>query len=182
MKITGKLVKWLIELSPETYQRFVVEERGKKVLYVEVLRAIYGMLEAAMLWYQEFKRKLEGIGFKFNDYDACVANRVVDGCQHTVRYHVDDLLSSHVNKKVNDNFLTWLQKTFGKYKPVTSKRGKIHEFLGMQLDFSVRNEVHIKQFGHVQDMVDSCPVKIKEDAAAPTPAGKHYLPKEKVIF
>merc|ERR1712155_143880 len=37
MKITGKLVEWLVELSPETYQRFVVEERGKKVLYVEVL-------------------------------------------------------------------------------------------------------------------------------------------------
>ena len=129
------------------------------------------MLEAAMLWYQEFKRKLEGIGFRFNDYDACVANRVVDGSQQTVRYHVDDLLSSHINKKVNDNFLTWLQKTFGKYKPVTSKRGKVHEFLGMELDFSVRNEVHIKQFAHVQDMIDSCPVKIKKDAAAPTQAG-----------
>ena len=50
MKITGKLVDWLVELSPETYQSYVVEERGKKVLYVEVLRAIYGMLEAAMLW------------------------------------------------------------------------------------------------------------------------------------
>ena len=30
MKITGKLVDWLVELSPETYQSYVVEERGKK--------------------------------------------------------------------------------------------------------------------------------------------------------
>ena len=37
MKITGKLVEWLVKLSPETYQSYVVEERGRKVLYVEVL-------------------------------------------------------------------------------------------------------------------------------------------------
>ena len=121
MKVTGKLVDWLVELSPETYQSCVIEERGRKVLYVEVLRAIYGMLEAAMLWYHEFRKRLEEIGFKFNDYDACVANRTVKGRQHTIRYHVDDLLSSHEQKEVNDDFLTWLQSIFGKHKPVTSK-------------------------------------------------------------
>ena len=140
------------------------------------------MLEAAMLWYHEFRRKLEGIGFEFNNYDACVANRMIDGTQHTVIYHVDDLLSSHINEKVNDNFLTWIKKTFGKYKPVTSKRGKVHEFLGMSLDFSTRNEVHIKRFGHVQDVIDSCPVKIKSDGAVPTPAGNALFSMRKVSF
>jgi hypothetical protein len=31
----------------------------KEVLYVEVLKAIYGMLEAALLWYKTFRKDLE---------------------------------------------------------------------------------------------------------------------------
>lgn len=51
-KITGVLVKMLVGLSPELYGPYVVYERTRKVLYVQVLRAIYGMLEAALLWYK----------------------------------------------------------------------------------------------------------------------------------
>ena len=44
MKITGVLVDLLIKLAPEIYGPFAVFENGKKVLYLEVLRALYGML------------------------------------------------------------------------------------------------------------------------------------------
>ena len=77
MKITGVLVDILVKLAPEVYAAYVVYENGKKVLYVEVLQALYGMLVAAILWYKEFKKTLESIGFKFNPYDPCVANRIV---------------------------------------------------------------------------------------------------------
>ena len=60
------------------------------------------MLKASLLCYMKYKKDIEGIGFKFNDYDLCIANRMVNGKQHTVRFHVDDLLSSHVDPKVND--------------------------------------------------------------------------------
>ena len=89
-----------------------------------MLRAIYGMLTASLLWYLKFKKDLENIGFKFNDYDPCIANRLVNGYQHTVRFHVDDLLSSHVDPKVNDRFQVWLEKMYGKYKAVGPTRGK----------------------------------------------------------
>ena len=52
MKITGVLVELLVKLAPEVYGDYVVYEKGKKVLYVEVLRALYGMLVAALLWYK----------------------------------------------------------------------------------------------------------------------------------
>ena len=110
MKITGVLVDMLIQLDPQLYGPHVVYEKGRKVLYVQVLRAIYGMLTASLLWYLKFKKDLEGIGFKFNDYDPCIANRLVNGKQHTIRFHVDDLLSSHVDPKVNDRFAVWLEK------------------------------------------------------------------------
>ena len=114
MKIMGPLVDVLLEIKRHTYQNYVVYERGEKVIYMVVLRAIYGMLEAALTWYKKFKKDLESIGFIFNPYDVCVANRMVNGKQHTIRFHVDDILSSHVDLKVNDEFLKWLNKTYGR--------------------------------------------------------------------
>jgi len=46
MKLTGVVVDLLIELAPEIYNDFVVLENGKKVLYVNVLRNLYSMLDA----------------------------------------------------------------------------------------------------------------------------------------
>jgi hypothetical protein len=50
MKITGVLVDMLVELNPELYGPYLVYEKNRKVLYVQVIRAIYRMLEAALLW------------------------------------------------------------------------------------------------------------------------------------
>ena len=54
MKITGKLVDILVKLAPEVYSGYVVYEKGRRVIYVKVLRALYGMLISAMLWYKKF--------------------------------------------------------------------------------------------------------------------------------
>jgi hypothetical protein len=61
MKITGVLVGMLVELNPELYGPYVVYEKNRrnKVLYVQVMRAIYGMLEAAILSYKKFGGELE---------------------------------------------------------------------------------------------------------------------------
>ena len=130
MKIMGPLVDVLLEIKRDTYQNYVVYERGEKVIYVVVLRAIYGMLEAALTWYKKFKKDLESIGFIFNPYDVCVANRMVNGKQHTIRFHVDDILSSHVDPRVNDEFLKWLNKTYGEHGQVKASRGKKHRVFG----------------------------------------------------
>jgi hypothetical protein len=46
MKITGVLVNMLVDINPELYDPAIVLENCKKVLYVEILKAIYVMLEA----------------------------------------------------------------------------------------------------------------------------------------
>jgi len=46
MKITGIMVQILIDMAPE-YREYVVLENGKRVIYVKVLRAIYGMLQSS---------------------------------------------------------------------------------------------------------------------------------------
>ena len=44
MVIKGPLVDMLIQIEPETYQSQYVIEKGKKVLYLHVKKASYGML------------------------------------------------------------------------------------------------------------------------------------------
>jgi hypothetical protein len=77
MKLKGAVLEILVELAPDLYGPYVVLEDGKRVLYLQVLRALYGMLVAALLWYQQFREDLESVGFKFNVYNPCVANRKV---------------------------------------------------------------------------------------------------------
>ena len=58
MKITGKLVNVLVQLAPKVYSGYVVYEKGRRIIYVGVLQALYGMLISAMLWLvQEIPRR-----------------------------------------------------------------------------------------------------------------------------
>jgi hypothetical protein len=77
MKIRGFLVDTLVNLDTELYAPDVVQENNDKVLYVELLKALYGTLQAALLFYKKLKEDSESIGLKINPYYPCVANRVV---------------------------------------------------------------------------------------------------------
>ena len=49
----------LVQIAPDVYGPFVVFENGKKVLYVEVLRALNGMLTRGVyLMFQDFLYEL----------------------------------------------------------------------------------------------------------------------------
>ena len=172
MKIKGRLVDMLVQLAPEVYADYVVYEKGVKVLYVQVLRALYGMLVATLLWYKKFRSDLEEVGFVFNPYDPCVANRTERNKQHTIRFHVDDIMSSHKDKVVNDEFHKWLDKKYGKYKKVKVTRGKIHDYLGMTFDFSEKGKVQVDMSDYIESMVNDFSVDFTEADKAATPAAE----------
>jgi hypothetical protein len=70
------------------------------------------MLQSSLLYHKQFCKYLKEIGFKINPYNPCIANRIVKGKQHTITWHVDDLKSSHIDPKVNDEFLAWLKTKY----------------------------------------------------------------------
>jgi hypothetical protein len=53
MKIRGPLVDMLLEIAPEVYEGYSTYEGKTKVLYVKMLKAIYGMLQSSLLYYPE---------------------------------------------------------------------------------------------------------------------------------
>ena len=119
VKLTGPLLYILLKMDPDNFKGYVVYEKERKVIYLVILRAINEMLVTSLLWYQKFKKDLKSIVFMFNNYDPCVSNRMVNEKQHTVRFHVVDIISSRSNHKVNNKFINWLNKNYGKLKKCT---------------------------------------------------------------
>ena len=84
MKIKGHVAKILINLHPDVYKDYTVYENGVLTLYVEILKALYGLIEAPLLWYQCLKLDQIKDEFVVNPYNPCVTNKMVDGKQLTV--------------------------------------------------------------------------------------------------
>jgi hypothetical protein len=84
---------------------------------------------------------LRSWGFVINPYDCCVANKEINGSQCTIIWHVDDLKISHFDPTVVTDVIQMLSDEFGKEAPLTIRRGHVHDYLGMTLDFSVPGKV-----------------------------------------
>ncbi len=88
-----------------------------------------------MLFWKDLMVHLSKEGFVVNPYDSWVMNKMTDGKQCTVLWHVDDLKISHVNCNVIEGVLARLNERYGKENPLTVTRGDIHEYLGMTIDY-----------------------------------------------
>ena len=80
-------------------------------------------------------------------------------------------MSSHHDEVVNTEFGKWLNRKYGKYKSVEPIRGKRHDFLGMNFDFIDPKVLNIDMCGHVDNMVDTFPIKVGEEDTSTCPLG-----------
>ena len=167
MKIRGALVDMLVQIAPEIYKDYITYERGHKILYVQVLKAIYGMLQSALLFYKKVKNDLVNSGFEINPYDPCVANKMVKGSQMTVVWHVDDMKVSHARKDAVDSFIEWIKMKYGQIGEVKIKRGNEHTYLGMNLVFNENNGIKIDMKKYVQEMIEEYPDDLKGTSKTP---------------
>jgi Reverse transcriptase (RNA-dependent DNA polymerase) len=173
MKLEGPLVKSLVEINKKKYGPYVEMEGNKEILYVKLKKALYGTLQAALLFWKELSGKLIQWGFVLNPYDSCVANKMIDGKQCTIIWHVDDLKISHVDEKVVEMVLDMLDQQYGKEAPLVVTRGKVHEYLGMTLDFSVLGKCRVSMDGYVDEIVEE--FLPKSSLTANTPAASHLF-------
>ena len=63
-------------------------------------RHCIGTLQAALLFWRKLSAALIACGFEINSYDWCIANKMIDGKQCTVLWHVDDLKLLHVKIEI----------------------------------------------------------------------------------
>ena len=100
MALRGKLAELMLKVDTKLYMKFVsTDSKGLKILYVEMQKALYGMLKYMLLFYLNIVGDLTRAGLKFNLYDPCLMNKIVGGEQMTVVFHVDYLKVSHKSDK-----------------------------------------------------------------------------------
>ena len=172
IRIRGLLAEMLVKIAPDVYGPFItIDKKGNKVLLVECLNALYGTMVASLLYYEKFTNSLKSNGFKMNPYDPCVWNKDIKGKQCTICFHVDDCKISHVSSKVIDDTIAWLCRDYesifedgiGEMKV---NQGKVHKYLGMNLDFSTKCQVEITMIEYVKEIVaawDKAAPKVDDD-------------------
>ena len=100
-------------------------------------------------------------------------NKDIEGSQCTILWHVDDLKISHKNADVVTSIIKQLNDEFGEKAPLTVTRGKIHEYLGMTIDYSVKGKVKISMIDYIKTMLADAPEDMGGESA--TPAGNHLF-------
>ena len=113
-----------------------------------------------MLYYQKFAKSLTSIGFEINPYDMCVANKVIDGLQMTIFFHVDECKLSHCERKANDSMIKSLCQEYesifedgsGKISVI---QGNVCEYLGMNLYYTVRGQLSITMLSYIEEIINA---------------------------
>jgi hypothetical protein len=174
MKLEGTMADLLLQIDPQLYVKFARKgARGKTVLYVRLRKALYGTLKAALLFWRHLSLSLKKQGFEANPYDQCVVNKTINGKQCTILWHVDDLKISHVDPKVVTTVIADLQSEFGQEAPLTITRGRVHEYLGMTIDYRTPGKVKVTMTDYIQGMLKELPSDM--DGESITPAGNHLF-------
>lgn len=163
MAIRGQLADMLIEIAPEVYGPGAIKDkRGNTVIYVKLLKALYGLMEASLMFYQKLVKDLAEKAFEPNPYDPCVFNKEVIGSQFTITAHVDDLKLSHKDPKVVTDMINYLKGLYeelpnGEIKKMSVQRlsdnNRRLNYLGMDFDYSVKGEVAISMVQYVEKVI-----------------------------
>ena len=156
MKLCGQMVELLVALDPNLYRKYIVfGKNGEPVLYVKLLKALYGLLRSAILFYKKLQKELEDMDFKINPYDPCVSKKLVNGSQMTVTWHVDDLNISHKYSQEVTTFILSMGKIYG--EGITVTRGKFHSYLGMYFNLSTQGTTKLSMIKYAVQILDDFP-------------------------
>jgi hypothetical protein len=166
MCLRGRLAELIVKRAPEIYIKYTyIGPENKPVLCVKLQKALCGCLHSALLFYLKLLKDLEDNGFELNPYDPCVANKMVNGKQFTITWHMDDLKLLYVEAKVVYNTIAWLKGIYGEYMRIS--RGKKQDYLGMDLDYSIPGEGKVTMVDYSKRAITEFPEVITGEAVSP---------------
>jgi hypothetical protein len=170
IRMDGELAELLCELHPE----FKRDEPG--ILYLKQIKAFYGHIEAARLFYDDLDGTLtQKLGLKRNAYEPSVHNkRTTDGAV-TIRTHAYDLSASSRSTKQLEIMFIELKAIFGE---ITVHEEEEHDYLGMIMKYDWnKKSVQI----NMGECISGCVEEFKEDVPETvfktviTPASVHLF-------
>jgi hypothetical protein len=125
------------------------------------------MVDSAFLFWLYLSSYLAEHGFEMKPYDVCCMNKIIDGKQCTIVWHVNDLKVSHVSANVITEVIELVRKEFANHKPLTVQRGLLHDYLGMTIDLSVEGKVMITMIDFIEKILEEIPEDMVGDKQSP---------------
>ena len=161
MHLNCILVELMVKVAPKLYEKFVTTNaKGKSVQYVQLKKAVYGMMKSALLFYRKLVADLILVGYTINPYDPCVANKIINGTQMTICWHVDDLFIGPADPSCVTSLLNWLARRYNTAdKKLNITHGPCHDYLGMNINFSNPGSVAFNMIPNVTKVLDAFPEK-----------------------
>jgi hypothetical protein len=71
VRLVGALAELLAKVDPKLYTTYLGYEGGQPVMYVQLQKALYGTVTAAMLFWKDLSGHLSDEGFVANPYNCC---------------------------------------------------------------------------------------------------------------
>ena len=125
----GKMAEFIVKTDQQLYGQYLVKRPNKSLmLYVQLNKVMYSLLINAFLFYEKMVGDLYANGFKLNPYYCCVINKIVNGKQLTIFWHVDDLKIFYTSRNVVTSTITCIELV---YREMHGSRGKKHDYLGI---------------------------------------------------
>ena len=150
------------DLYPEA--RAFMSKGGR--ITVRLLKALYGLLESGRLWFENIKQALLDYGFRQNRKDPCVFILFLTPHCLIVCLYVDDLLMIASITSIAEDFISFLRF---RYNDLTINAGKIHSYLGMNLEFRERS-VKVTMSNHVNDVISTYTSLFRREMSSRVPS------------
>jgi hypothetical protein len=174
IKFDNELIDLLCDVDPSLKQ-YVSYENGKRVLYTKLNKALYGTVQASRLFWERLSSFLiDQNGFERNPYDFCVVNKTVNGKQLTIVWYVDDLKISHADPAIVDDMIDKLKEEFGQVSDLTIRRGKVHDYLGIKIDFTTPGKVKMTMNDYISQLLEETPDELLKGPVT-SAAGNHLF-------
>ena len=140
LKFERLMVKIICKIDP-SYEKYVHINKttGKKKLHGKFTEVDCGILLGVVLFCQKSSGQLYEWGYEQKPYDQCTFNKMINGKQWIIKFHVDDIKSSSMEHSVLSDLVKELNNVFStNKKELVGTKGGFYEYLGLTIDFSGR--------------------------------------------
>ena len=134
MILKGRLAEIMANMDTKLHNKYVLLEKGVMVLYVKLQKAQHVLLSSAILFNIKLEKYLKNNDFIINQYDPYVGKKMVKGKTMNMVWKIDDLKMSHEEPFEATKFSEYLSTIYGKKLKV--HKGKVHDYIGKDLDYS----------------------------------------------
>ena len=160
------------DLNETIYMKYPQGYNGTAGMVWRLLKSLYGLKQASLMWYKLFKATLERLGFTRSEFDhGLFIYRREFGGSETVCFlavHVDDGLGATNSAPFFTHLKSEIAKAFG-----IKDLGPVKSFIGFQFERDrATRELWIHQENYIDNLLDE--YSLHDCNSVTTPLDSHY--------